>query len=233
LEVFLKALLLGSHGLFAYLGIFSVLIACGLGVPLPEDLSLILGGYLAHQGAVVLPGMMAVGFVGILMGDSLIYLAGRRLGTRGASRSSFLSHVVTPEKRAKVEAMFASHGEKIVMAARFLPGIRAVTYFTAGSAGMSYRRFILFDAVAAMASAPLFVLLGSHFGSRIDWLAHRVREFQLGILGFVVVAGVTVWALRRRRHTQASRAGLVARAESSVVSSPVALSSASQVKLAD
>ena len=82
LEALLKTLLLGSHGAMAYLSIFAVLVACGLGVPLPEDISLILGGFLVYKGVAHLWGMVAVGFVGILVGDSLIYLAGRRVGLR-------------------------------------------------------------------------------------------------------------------------------------------------------
>ena len=67
-----------------------------------------------------------------------------------------------------MEQLFAAHGQKIVMAARFLPGVRAVTYFTAGSARMPYLRFILWDGFAALVSAPVFVWLGFHFGEKLD-----------------------------------------------------------------
>lgn len=152
MQEFLTHLLTGTHGFLAYLSVFGILLACGLGVPLPEDISLILGGFLAHKGAASLPVMMGVGFFGILAGDSLIFLAGRRLGSQvgRSSSSGFFARVVTPEKRAKVEGLFALHGQKIVMVARFLPGVRAVTYFTAGSAGMSYWRFIMWDGLAAL-----------------------------------------------------------------------------------
>src|SRR5579862_8208802 len=99
---------MSSHGLLAYGVVFSVLIACGLGIPLPEDISLILGGFLVHQGAARLPVMIAVGFVGILGGDSLIYLAGRRIGTRVGQDGGFFGRIVTPAKRAKVQKLFAA-----------------------------------------------------------------------------------------------------------------------------
>ncbi|HLM47234.1 MAG TPA: DedA family protein, partial [Myxococcaceae bacterium] len=158
MQEFLTNLLGSTQGFFAYAAVFGILVACGLGVPLPEDISLILGGFLAHKGAASLPMMMVVGFAGILVGDSLIFYAGRRLGTQvGRSPGGFLARVVTPEKRARVEGLFTLHGQKIVMIARFLPGVRAVTYFTAGSAGMSYWRFIFWDGLAAILSAPFFV----------------------------------------------------------------------------
>ncbi|MET0404073.1 MAG: DedA family protein [Cystobacter sp.] len=199
MQDFLTNLLGSTHGILAYLTVFGILVACGLGVPLPEDISLILGGFLAHKGAASLPVMMLVGFGGILVGDSLIFLAGRRLGSKvGRSPSGFLARVITPEKLARVEGLFALHGQKIVMIARFLPGVRAVTYFTAGSAGMSYGRFIFWDGLAAILSAPFFVWLGFHFGDKLDYAIDRLKEGQIVVMGALVVvaAGVFLWRKR-------------------------------------
>jgi membrane protein DedA with SNARE-associated domain len=198
----LTNLLGNTHGFLAYLTVFGVLVACGLGVPLPEDISLILGGFLAHKGAASLPVMMLIGFAGILVGDSLIYYAGRRLGSQvGRSPTGFLARVVTPEKRARVEGMFALHGQKIVMIARFLPGVRAVTYFTAGSARMSYWRFIFWDGLASLLSAPLFVWLGFHFGDKLDYAIDRMKEGQLVVVGLIAVGGLALFLWRKRLAT--------------------------------
>lgn len=222
MEEFLRQLVEGSSGLVAYASIFGVLVACGLGVPLPEDISLILGGYLAYTGAAQLPMMMAVGFLGILVGDSLVYLGGRKLGARmGRNPSGFFGRLVTPEKRARVEALFARHGQKIVIIARFLPGVRAVTYFTAGSAGMSYVRFILFDGLAAIASAPLFVFLGYKFGGELELLVEALKRGQLRVAGAlaVIIAGYLLVTRLRRRRERSADARLQAELVSS--SSPV------------
>ncbi len=212
MEELLRGLLENSNGLVAYLSVFTILVICGLGVPLPEDISLILGGFLVYEGAANLPLMMAVGFLGILVGDSLIFFAGRRFGSRvGRKPTGFFARIVTPEKRAKVEGLFASHGQKIVMIARFLPGVRAVTYFTAGSAGMSYWRFILFDGIAAILSAPLFVYLGYHFGGHLEQLFSAVKRGQTGVIGALVFVGVAYFVFRRwRAKRQAEAARLAA-----------------------
>ncbi len=211
MEFFLQSLLVGSTGLVAYATVFAILLACGLGVPLPEDISLILGGYLAHQGQANLPVMMCVGFLGILAGDSLIYLAGRRLGSKvGTGQGSgFFARVVTAEKRAKVEQMFARHGRKVVMIARFMPGVRAVTYFTAGSVRMSYWRFILWDGLAALLSAPLFVFAGFYFGDKLDLLIDKMKEGQMMVFGTLAV-GVAAWFLLRRVRRQREAAAAAA-----------------------
>jgi membrane protein DedA with SNARE-associated domain len=204
-EQFFSDVVMQSEGVAAYAVIFGVLVACGLGVPLPEDISLVTGGFLAYLEVANLFVMMAVGFVGILCGDSLIFLAGRRFGSKVGRASGFFARVVTPEKRQRVEQLFHRHGEKIVMVARFLPGVRAVTYFTAGSAQMKYSRFIVWDGIAALASAPLFVYLGYRFGDELERLIRAVRHGEsaalVGILvvGIVLIVARQIKASRRRR----------------------------------
>lgn len=215
MENLLKALLIGSQGWAAYGTIFGILLACGVGVPFPEDVSLICGGYLVFRGAANLPMMVATGFLGILAGDSLIYWGGRRLGNRARTdHGRFLRRLLTPERRAKVEALFARHGEKIVMAARFMPGVRAVTFFTAGSAGMPYARFICFDGLAALASAPAFVFLGFRFGRQLQRVIELLKRFQIGTaVAILLIACVWVW-WRRWRDSRRENSAAAERANS-------------------
>lgn len=212
MEEFLLSLIENVDGWPSYAIVFGILVACGLGVPMPEDVSLILGGFLTYEGKAELLPMMATGMAGILIGDSLIFYAGRRFGTRvGAQPTGLLARVVTPEKRAKVAGLFQKHGEKIVMIARFAPGVRAVTYFTAGSVHMSYRRFILFDGLAALVSAPVFVYLGHYFGGELHKLIVAVRTGQTRVFIGIGVAlalyiGFKLWRARRQKAKEAREA---------------------------
>src|SRR5260370_12909234 len=91
------------------------------------------------------------------------------------------------------------------MVARFLPGIRAVTFFTAGSAGMSYWRFIFWDGLAALVSAPLFVYLGSHFGGHLRYLKRRIHQGQaIGLVVLVTAVGLYLLYLHFRRRMDPS-----------------------------
>lgn len=195
--------LVGSagSGLFAYALVFGVLLACGLGVPLPEDISLITGGFLVHQGKADLTLMMLVGYFGIIIGDSMIFFAGRRLGSKVGTpgQGGLFSKIITPEKRARVELLFKKHGQKIIMIARFMPGVRTVTYFTAGSVGMRYATFAIFDSVAALASAPIFVYLGFRFGGQLDWLIEQLKSGQRTVLLAVAVVGAIGFLIYRWR----------------------------------
>jgi membrane protein DedA with SNARE-associated domain len=86
------------------------------------------------------------------------------------------------------------------MIARFLPGVRAVTYFTAGSVHMKYWHFLFFDSVAALASAPVFIYLGYRFGGGLEILISRIRDGQRGVLAAIAVAGLVFWLYRRFRN---------------------------------
>lgn len=205
---YLIALIGSTAGFTAYGLVFIVLLAAGFGLPLPEDIPLVMGGVLVHRGQAELWVMMLVGYLGIIIGDSIMFGLGRRVGARVGTTPGFFARIVTPEKRARVEGLFKKHGEKIVMLARFLPGVRTVTYFTAGSVGMNYWRFMLYDSIAALASAPAFVYLGYTFGADIEDLMARVasgeRKVIIGLL--VIAAGAVVfnrWRARRQKRQQA------------------------------
>ena len=192
--------ILGGHSLHLGYGcIFSLLLLCGFGLPMPEDIVLVSGGVLAwlasdledvtfggmiHDRGLVL--MVMVGLAGILAGDSIIFLAGRRFGHRLADFRP-LRRIITPEKLQRVEKRIRTRGNVVVMFARFLPGLRAPTYFTVGHARMPMWEFLLFDGAAAMVSAPLWVCIGFWFGSDLEAAAHAASRF-----GHYSLTGVAV-----------------------------------------
>ena len=206
MKQWLVALLGSTAGFTAYGLIFVVLLAAGFGLPLPEDIPLVMGGVLVHRGGANLYVMIAVGYLGIVIGDSIMFGLGRRFGARVGSQpgKGFFGRIITPGSRARVEGLFKKHGEKIVMIARFLPGVRTVTYFTAGSVGMQYWHFLAYDSIAALLSAPVFVVLGYYFGSDIEALLARVasgeRNVMLGLLLIIAVAVLfNRWRSRREK----------------------------------
>ncbi len=66
---------------FSYLELFAVLALCGLGLPVPEDVALLAGGFLVHRGITAYPATIAVALVGVVAGDNLLFLIGRRFGS--------------------------------------------------------------------------------------------------------------------------------------------------------
>ncbi|MGB8930193.1 MAG: DedA family protein [Anaeromyxobacteraceae bacterium] len=205
--------LLAGHGLHAgYLAVFAVLLLCGFGLPMPEDVILATGGVLAWlaRGRPIhsftgmfrdtgLLTMIFVGLSGIVVGDSIIFLAGRRFGHRVADFRP-LRRIITPGKLLRVEKELRKRGNVLVLLARFIPGLRAPTFFVVGHARLPYWEFFLFDGAAALVSAPLWVCLGFWFGSDIQEAARHASEFSHYIVAAAaVVAGLLVLRWRRLR----------------------------------
>jgi membrane protein DedA with SNARE-associated domain len=202
-----------------YAAVFGLLLAAGFGFPLPEDVPLIAGGVLAWLASpleeVSLAGMLAdtgfhgmvlMGMAGILVGDSVIYWAGRRVGRRVAEIWPF-RRMITPEKLERVERLLRQRGKVVVMVARFLPGLRAPTYFTVGHSRVPFWEFLLFDGLAALVSAPLWVCLGFWFGDDIERAARAGSQFGGYILaGVLVIVALLIgraWLQRRRQKRAA------------------------------
>jgi membrane protein DedA with SNARE-associated domain len=193
------------HGPAAYVGVLFILILCGLGVPLPEDVPLITGGYLVGRGG--FPFLMIfTGLAGILIGDSIIFRAGQLYGER--LLETRLGRHIPQDRVLRTKRAFEKHGPKFIMVARFVPGLRAVTYFVAGTTKVPYWEFLTFDGIAACVSAPLWVLLGWY--ARKHNMLNRAWAWatKAQMLLFIVIAALmTVWlvtnhVMRKRRRAR-------------------------------
>lgn len=188
-----------QSGLAAYLLIFGVLIACGLGLPLPEDIPLVAAGYLIWEGSFGWASSIAVTLSGVLIGDSVLFFIGRKLGPALLAHGG-MKTFVKPKQMSRVRAYFRKYGEKIVFFARFVVGFRAATFFVAGTVGMPFRRFLFLDGLAGILSVPIWIgigyLLGENFGSEIgsmlESLSHYKKTFTWVILAVVALVVVRI-----------------------------------------
>jgi membrane protein DedA with SNARE-associated domain len=152
---------------FTYAGLFLVLVLCGLGLPVPEDLALLTGGFLVHRGITEYPTTLAVSFVGVLAGDNSLFFLGRRFGTGVLKYLEFVQPRALP-RIERLKKFMERHGHVAIFYARFLAGVRAPIYLAAGSTGVAARRFVFYDTLGAVISVPIAVSLGYFFGDRID-----------------------------------------------------------------
>src|SRR5688572_25612104 len=134
----------GSFGRFHYLAPFVVLFLCGVGLPLPEEVTLLGSGLLLHQGEVEFVPIVVVCSLAILLGDSIPYWLGRRFGMN-ALRVRWVRRIIHPERFARLEKRFQRHGNWAVFACRFFAGVRIPGYFLAGTLRMGFGRFLLLD----------------------------------------------------------------------------------------
>ena len=179
---------------FTYLGLLIVLMLCGLGLPVPEDAVLLTGGFLAHRGLIQYPITLAVSFVGVITGDCSLYFLGRHFGT-GLLRYFGLSHPGSQRSIVRMRKFMDRHGHRAVFYARFLAGLRALVYLSAGSLGVPISRFLMYDLLGAVISVPLVVSLGYLFGNQIEQILHYIGGIQRALL---IIAGLSVliWLTR-------------------------------------
>jgi len=143
---------------------YMVLIA--LATLISEDLACIGAGMMAARGIIGFVPAAAAAFIGIVIGDILLFLAGRFIG-RPALGKAPLKWLLTTEDIERSSEWFRARGPAIILISRFLPGSRMPTYFTAGMLGTSLLTFTVYFAFAALLWTPALVGLSTVVGSRI------------------------------------------------------------------
>ncbi len=196
----------------AYLIIFGILLACGLGFPLPEDIPLVAAGYLVWDGTMALPSALIVTLGGVLIGDTILFFLGRKLGKRILRQHRFQT-IFPPHRVRRAGAYFRKYGDKLVFFARFVAGFRAVVFFMAGAMKVKFSRFILLDGLAALISVPAWIglgyLCGYLFGDEISVMLKHVKDVKNAftlVVGIVVIAIGVRWyrAHKARKRDEAA-----------------------------
>jgi membrane protein DedA with SNARE-associated domain/pimeloyl-ACP methyl ester carboxylesterase len=171
---------------------FLIFLLLAVATFISEDLTCVSAGFLAANGLVSLPLAIGACFFGILVGDTMLYVAGRSLG-RAALRRRPVRWFVSPGMERRAEAWFHRRGPIIILASRFLPGTRAGTYFTAGVLRAPFWQFFAYFGLASLLWTPLLVTLSSRLGNQMLRLYETYEMWALPfILGGIVLAYLAV-----------------------------------------
>jgi membrane protein DedA with SNARE-associated domain len=187
-----------------YAAVLLALLVCGMGAPIPEDVTLVAGGVIAGLDYANVHTMFAVALFGVLVGDAGMFLLGHHYGAR-MLRWRLVAWILTPARYAMVQRKFEQYGNRMLFTARFLPGMRTAVFITAGlTHRVSFMRFLLLDGAAALISVPFWVYLGYFGADNHEWLLKWMHRGQTGLwiaLGvLVLVLAVLYWRHRRRRR---------------------------------
>lgn len=194
--------LLLQHGYIIYLVLTALLLSGAVGLPIPEDVPLIIAGVLVQRGNADLMLAFIVCYAAILLGDVLIFALGYKIGPK-LFQSRFFRAKFTPELVGKITSGLEKHALVMIFLARHLFYLRSATFLTCGAFRMNFLRFLAADAVAALISAPLMIGLGFLASEHLPALfaimgtAKTVSLF-LGVTVFGFF--VAYWLQQRRRQ---------------------------------
>lgn len=153
-------------GPYLYQILFILMIFCGLGSPLNADITLIFMGTLTGLGKVNPFETIIVAYFGLLIGDTIMFTLGRRLGF-SLLKVWPLNKIIKKNKVYLVSKFIKRRGAFVILIARFIPGTRTITIFGSGVFKMAFLKYLSMNALGLAIMIPLLVFIGKLFISNI------------------------------------------------------------------
>ncbi len=174
-----------QHG---YPGIFLLLVFGIVGLPIPDESILGFAGYMVYRGKLQMGPTFAAAFLGSVCGITLSYVLGRTLGL-------YLLHKygkffgVTQAKLDLVHEWFRKIGKWTLVLSYFVPAVRHLSGFVAGSSKLEFGLFAVFAYAGGLLWSLTFLSLGYFFGKKFTHLFANIHR------GFVLALGLTALML--------------------------------------
>jgi len=170
------------------------------GVPFPGEALLLAAAAWAAVRHHSIALVILFGFLGATAGADIGYYLGFRGGRPFVEKFGHLFHI-RPEHLARAELFFARHGDKAVITARFVLGLRTWASMLAGMARMPFWRFQFFSAVGGLLWAAAVGTAGYVLGNNLPLLETIIRAIGIGgLTALLVIVLVLVVATQRATH---------------------------------
>ena len=176
-----------------------------VGTFLEGETILVLGGFAAHRGYLLLWGVIAAAFAGSLCGDLLFFFLGRRHSHWLLTRRPNWTNRVD-----RVRRLLDRYQTPTILSFRFLYGLRTVAPFVIGLSSVSTAKFIMLNAVGAFVWAVVIGTSGYLFGHAIEIIIGDIKRYEAVVFVLVAVGGTLIWALhfhrrRKKMKTEATQ----------------------------
>lgn len=189
---------------YGYLAVGGFLFLEDFGVPAPGETILIAAAVYAGAGQLNIFVVVLVAIAAAILGDNTGYAIGRFGGRQLVLRWGRYVFITEP-RLAKAQDFFERHGGKIVVVARFIEGLRQFNGIVAGVSQMSWRRFIVFNAIGAALWVTAWSSIGYFAGNHVGYVYDQARRYSLYLLiafALLVIVLLTRHLLRRRHSRQ-------------------------------
>lgn len=169
-------------------------LAVAVGTFLEGESVLLIAGAAASRGHLAMPAVIAVATLASFLGDQLYFLVGRRYGAALLARYPSLQ-----PRAARVTGLLDRHHLPLILSIRFLYGLRIAGPMAIGMSSVSWPRFLLLNALAAVLWAVLIAGVGYGTGQALVYMLQTVDADELWGLSLLLVLGLMWWLLARRR----------------------------------
>jgi membrane protein DedA with SNARE-associated domain len=168
----------------------------------PSETAVITAGVVAASGDLSLALIIPSAAIGAFLGDNTSYFIGWKFGE--AAKKRFFPGEKARRRIEWADEQLQERGGELILVARFIPGGRIAVTLSAGLLAYPWRRFVIFDAAAALAWALYSALLGYYGGQTFEGFWGLVLAL---VTAFGVAAGIELvrWILRRRRRRASAR----------------------------
>lgn len=179
-----------------YIFLFLALLGTGVGLfPIPEDIIVLSAGAAVQQEVGNIFIVFIITFVGIIISDTIIFLAGKKIGRR-VFEIKFLSLFFPRNKIEKVNVIFENHSKKSVFIGRFASGLRPIALFVAGMSKIKFKNFLICDVLASIIYIPLLMFLGYRFAFNISKLIEGMKQIYYAI-EILIIISIVSWFIFR------------------------------------
>ncbi len=188
--------IIAQYGVVTYVLLFLIIFAeTGFVLTpfLPGDSLLFAIGAFAAQGALSVWVIVILLIVAAILGDSVNYAIGRRVGAAFFEKRKLIKQ----EYLDKTNTFYEKHGKKTIILARFVPIVRTFAPFVAGIGKMKYRDFLIYNIIGGVLWVGLFVFAGYFFGN-LEIVQNNFSAFILLIIVVSVVPLVVEYVRHRR-----------------------------------
>jgi membrane protein DedA with SNARE-associated domain len=189
---------------YGYAAIFGLLMLGIVGIPIPDETLLVFTGYLIYKHELEPLPAFASGFLGSICGISVSYALGRTLGLYLVTHLGHLLHV-EPEKLDHVRAWYERRGKYGLVIGYFIPGIRHLAAYVAGSSQLPLPVFATFAYCGGLLWSGSFITVGYFLGDEWQQMSTSIHRYLVIGGGGATAALAIGFILWRRRHGEHHR----------------------------
>ncbi|MDB5238767.1 MAG: rane protein [Candidatus Parcubacteria bacterium] len=154
----------------------------------PGDSLLFTAGLLASQGYMNVALLFLGAFVAAVLGDSVGYSFGRKVGPSMFTRED--SVLFNKKHIARAQHFYEIYGAKVLILARFMPVVRTFAPIVAGIGNMKYRTFLVYNVLGGLLWTGLMVGLGYGFGATLTKMGIDPDKYLLPVIGLIIVISI-------------------------------------------